>query len=133
MRPLTLTQHSVRCPLEDRAARVTVRTHAEGAPSGRHVDVTECSLRPTPGFALPARRGYFSDVAPPLSYLCAPDPAPRHVRALACAGRCLAVLNAAEPGAAEPVRCTSGVSDALELARQVQSPGLTRVLWFHSA
>jgi hypothetical protein len=43
------------------------------------------------------------------------------------------VLNAAEPGAGEPVRCTSGVSDALELARQTQSPGIMRALWFYSA
>ena len=44
-----------------------------------------------------------------------------------------AVLNAAECGAAEPVRCTSGISDALELARRVQSPALTRVMWSYIA
>jgi hypothetical protein len=31
------------------------------------------------------------------------------------------------------VRCTSGVSDALDLARQTQSPAMMRVLWFYSA
>jgi hypothetical protein len=47
--------------------------------------------------------------------------------------RCLAVLNAAEPDAAEPVRCTSGVNDGLELVRQTQSPAITRTLWFYGA
>ena len=43
----------------------------------------------------------------------------------------LPVMNAAESGAAEPVRCTSGVSDSLELARQTQSPAIMRLLWFY--
>jgi hypothetical protein len=133
MKRLALTQHTVRCPLEDRTASLTVRTDPDRGPSRRHLDVTACSLLPSTSFAPPARSGYFSDVAPPEPYLCEVDPAPRHSWEVACPKRCLAVLNAAEPGAAEPVRCTSGVSDGLELARQTQSPGITRLLWFYSA
>jgi hypothetical protein len=134
MKRLELTQHTVRCPLEDRNASLTVRTDPGGYPSRRHLDVTACSLRaPSASFVPPARSGYFPDVAPPVSYVFEVDPAPRHSSDLACRRPCLAVLNAAEPGAAEPVRCASGVSDGLELARQTQSPAIMRLLWFYSA
>jgi hypothetical protein len=132
MKKRTLTQHAVRCPLEARVASVTVRTNPGGYPSRRHLDVTACSLRPPAVFVPPARRGYFSDVAPPLSYLCGVDASARHSSGVACAKRCLAVLNAAEPGAAR-VGCTSGVHDSLELARQTQSPAIMRCVWFYSA
>jgi hypothetical protein len=133
MKRLELTQHTVRCPLEDRTASLTVRSDPGGYPSRRHLDVTACSLLSSTSFVLPARRGYFSDVAPPVPYFCEVDPAPRHSSEVACPKRCLAILNAAEAGAAEPVRCTSGVSDSFELVRQTQSPAITRLLWFHSA
>jgi hypothetical protein len=132
MKRLALTQHTVRCPLEDRTASVTVRTDPGGYPSRRHLDVTACSLLPPTSFVPPARSGYFSDVAPPVPYLCDVHSAPRHSLEVACPRRCLAVLNAAEPGAAEPLRCTSGVSDAFELALRTQSPAITRLLWFYS-
>jgi hypothetical protein len=105
MKRLTLTQHTVRCPLDDRAANLTVRTDSNGYPSRRYLDVTACSLLPSTSF-LPE---------------------------VACPKRCLPVMNAAESGAAEPVRCTSGVSDSLELARQTQSPTIMRLLWFYGA
>lgn len=133
MKRLALTQHTVRCPLEDCTASLTVRTDPGGYPSRRHLDVTACSLLQSTCFVTPARSGYFSDVAPPVPYLCEVDPGPRHSSEVACSKRCLAVLNAAEPGAAEPMRCSSGVSDGLELARQTQSPAITRLLWFYSA
>jgi hypothetical protein len=133
MKRLALTQHTVRCPVEDRIASLTVRTDPGGYPSHRHLEVAACSLLPSTPFVPPARSGYFSDVAPPVPYLCEVEPAPCHSLKVACARRCLAVLNAAEPGAAEPLRCTSGVSDGLELARQTQSPAMTRLLWIYSA
>jgi hypothetical protein len=132
MRRLALTPHTVRCPLDDRPASLTVRTDPEGDPSRRHRDVIACSLLPSTCFVVPARRGHFSDVAPPMSYLCEVPRSPRHSQ-LTCRKRCLAVLNAAEPDAVEPVRCTSGLNDALELARQTQSPGIMRLLWLHGA
>jgi hypothetical protein len=133
MKRLELTQHTVRCPLEDCTASLTVRTDPGGFPSRRHRDVTACSLLSSTSFVPPARIRYFADVAPPVSYFCEVDPAPRHSREVGCPKRCLAVLNAAESGAAEPVRCTSGVSDSMELVRQTQSPAITRLLWFYSA
>jgi hypothetical protein len=133
MKRLELTQHTVRCPLEGCTASLTVRSDPDGYPSRRHLDVTACSLLPPTSFVQPARSAYFSDVAPAVSYVYEVAPAPGHPAEVACRKPCLAVLNAAEPGAGEPVRCTSGVSDALELARQTQSPGIMRALWFYSA
>ena len=126
------TQHTVRCPLEEQNATVTVCTDPDAAPSRRHLDVTACSLRPSTSFVRPVRRAYFADVAAPMSYIRDVEATPRHSPEVACAKPCLRVLNAAESGAAEPVRCTSGVSDGLELVRQTASPALARVLWFYS-
>lgn len=122
----------MRCPLEKCSATMTVRTDSESYPSRRHRDVTACSLRPSTSFLRPVRRAYFADVAAPMSYVRDVEATPHHSSEVACAKPCLRVLNAAESGAAEPVRCTSGVSDGLELVRQTASPGLTRVLWFYS-
>jgi hypothetical protein len=132
MRRLALTQHTIRCPLEGCTATLTVRTDPDGYPSRRHLGVTACSLVPSTPFVPPARHSYFADV-PLVPYLREVDSAPRHSLEIACPGRCLAILNAAEPGAAEPARCTAGISDSLELARQTQSPAITRLLWFYSA
>ena len=131
MKRLTLTQHTVRCPLENCTASLTVRSDLRGYPSRRHLDVAACSLVPSVPFVPRPRRGYFSDIAPPASYLCEADPTPRHALKPSCARPCLRVLNAAESGAAEPVRCTSGVSDGLELARRTLSPSMMRLLWFY--
>jgi hypothetical protein len=130
---MKVTQHTVRCPLEDRAASLTVRTDPDGYPSRRHLDVMACSLVPSQPFVLPARTAYFSDLAPFAWYVGEVDSAPRHALEIGCPRPCLAALNAAEPGAAVPPRCTSGVSDGLELARQTQSSAVTRLLWFFGA
>jgi hypothetical protein len=127
-----LAQHTIRCPLEECAATVTVRTDPEDYPSRRHRDVTACSLRPPTSFAPPVRRAYFSDLTPLMSYICDVAANPCCSTKVACAKPCLRVLNAAELGAAEPIRCTSGVSDGLELARQTLSPAAMRPLWFYS-
>jgi hypothetical protein len=132
MKRLALTSHTVRCPLEDRSASLTVRTDPDAAPSRRHRDVETCSLLPPTAFVPPARTGYFADVAPPVPYLRGCGPMPRHCSRVACGKACLAILNAAEPGAGT-VGCTSGVSDSLELARRTQSAGVLRVLWLHGA
>ena len=132
MKRLTLTQHTVRCPMEDRAASLTVRTDPDGYPSRRHLDVAACSLVPSMPFVPRPRSGYFSDIAPPASYLCEADPTPRHALKLSCGRPCLRVLNAAESRGAAPICCTSGFSDGLELARQTLSPSMMRLLWFYS-
>ena len=126
-----LTQHTMRCPLEECAATVTVRTDPEGYPSRRYLDVTACSLRPPTSCVPSERRAYFTDLAPLMSYICDVVANPCRLLEIACTKPCLRVLNAAEPGA-ESVRCTSGVSDGLELARQTLSPTAMRPLWFYS-
>jgi hypothetical protein len=50
MKRLAFTQHTVRCPLEDRTASLMVRTDPDGCPSRRHLDVTACSLLPSTSF-----------------------------------------------------------------------------------
>lgn len=133
-RRLTLTQHSVRCPVNDCAAILAVHSDSAASPSRRHVDVIGCSLLPPTSFVPPPRKAYFSDMAPPESYLDDVGQAPWHSAEVACSKPCLFVLNAAESGARrEPLRCTSGVSDAPELARQTQSPAITRLMLFHNA
>jgi hypothetical protein len=71
-------------------------------------------------------------VAPPVSYVDAADWRPGHPTAIACSKPCLGILNAAEPGALGDLRCSSGVSDGLELARNTLSPGMMRTVWLHS-
>jgi hypothetical protein len=129
MKRLELTQHTVRCPRTDHTATLTVRSDPGAYPSRRHRDVTACSLMPSTSFLPPARKAYFPDLTP-LSYLCEIHPAPCHSLEVACPQPCLAVLNAAEAGAAEPIRCVSGVNDSVELAHRTQSPAIRRLLWF---
>jgi hypothetical protein len=131
MKRLTLTHQTVRCPVHDCVASLEVCTDAGSAPSRRHRDVAACSLLPSTASEPFAWKAHFSDVAPPVSYLYAADWTPRHPTEVDCSKPCLEVLNAAEAGAAEPPRCSSGVSDGLELARQTQSPAMMRVLWMH--
>lgn len=129
---MELRQQTMRCPLEGCSATVTVRTDPDGYPSSRHIDVTACSLRPSRAVVLPARQALLPDATPPVSYVREADPTPYHSLTVECAKPCLAVLNAAEPGAAGPVRCTSGIADGLELVRQTQSPAIAQVLWLYS-
>lgn len=131
MQRLTSTQHSVRCPLDDRTANVTVRTNPGGYPSRRHLDVASCSLRPSASFVPGTRKAFFSDVPPPVSYASEVDFTPRHPRGVACPRRCLGVLNAADSGAADPKRCTAPFGDSLELARQTQSAAIMRLVWLY--
>ena len=132
MKRLALTQHTLRCPKEDCTAMVTARTNETGSPARRHVDIASCSLLAPPSFAAPETWGYFSDAAPLLAYRRTADRGPQHSSTMTCRKRCLATLNAAELGAVEPIQCTSGVSDGLELARQTQTPAMMRLLWFYS-
>ena len=130
MTRLETTHHTVRCPLEDCIAELSVRSDPRAAPSARHRDVIACSLRSSRLFPPLARRGYLPDVAPPVSYHYEVGGAPCQASEITCGRRCLAVLNAAEAGVAEPPLGTSG--DALELARLTQTPAMMRVLWSYS-
>jgi hypothetical protein len=127
MKQLVVTEHTVRCPLEDCTATLSVRTDRDSAPSRRHREVMSCSLRPpTPYVPLPPI-GHVPELPPPLSYFREGWPGPCHSREPACSKACLAILNAAEPGAGGPDACASG--DAMELARQTESLAMMRLLW----
>jgi hypothetical protein len=127
MKRLDTTHQTVRCPLDECSASLTVSTDAGAAPSRRYRDVLGCSLRPPAPWVPPTRVGYFPDLAPPLSFLCPAPPGPRHAREPRCSKACLKILNAAEPGAGGPGSGSSG--DALELARHTQSFAMMRRLW----
>ena len=133
MKDLALTQHTVRCPLEDRPASLAVRTDLEASPASRHREVVSCSLLPCASFVPPARKAYFADMPPSVPYLCEVDSTPIHTSERACSRRCLALLNAAEAGAVEPLRCASGFADSLELVRRTQSPAIMWLLWSYGA
>ena len=116
MKRLVTEEHTVRCPLEDCAATVTVRSNPTAPPSRRHRDVTGCSLRPPASYVAAPAIGYFSDVAPPMCYLRESVSGPCYAREPACSKECLGILNAAEPGAGDPME------SAQELA-------MRRLLW----
>ena len=48
---MELRQHTMRCPLEECSATVTVRTDPGGYPSSRHLDVTVRPAGETGAFA----------------------------------------------------------------------------------
>ena len=127
MKRLVITRHTMRCPLDEVTATLAVRTNPNGAPSRRHRDVVSCSLRPpTPYMPLPPI-GHVPELPPPLSYFREGWPGPCHATQPACSKACLAILNAAEPGAGGPGATTSG--DAMELARHIESLAMMRLLW----
>jgi len=131
---LAITQHAMRCPLNDCRATVIATSDLAAPPSRRHVDVMACSLVPPTPFVPPPRMAYFADAALPEQYLDDVGRPPQHLVEFACTKPCLFVLNAAEsaPGV-EPIRPVSGTSDALELARQTQGPAIARLMWYHGA
>ena len=132
MKQSVVTQQPVRCPVGGASATLNVRIDARRSPCRRYLEVTACSLLPPSSFVPFSRPGYFADIPTPLSYIRDVETAPCRASDIRCAKRCLAMLNAAEPGAADAIRCTSGVNDALELARQTQSPAMMWVLWSYA-
>jgi hypothetical protein len=134
LRRLRITQEDMRCPLHDCRARLAVQTDTTAHPWRRYVDVTACSLLPSMSFVPPARAACFSDMSACEPYFYDITPSPRHSAEVACPKHCLYALTAADAGvSAAPIRCTSGISDGLELVRQTQNPRITQLLWFHSA
>jgi hypothetical protein len=133
-RRFTLTRQSMRCPVHDCRVDLAVRTDSAPHPHRRYVDVMGCSLFQGVAANPAPRTGYFPGVSPYLPFLYEVNPAPHYADEPACAKRCLGVLNAAEGyPSARPLHCMSGTSDALELARQTQSPRMMRQVWFHNA
>ena len=68
MKRFVLTHRTMRCPLYDCTAGLTVCTDSNGYPSRRHLDVAACSLLPSTSFVPPSRSAYFPDMEPPVAY-----------------------------------------------------------------
>ena len=126
MKRLEVTQQTVRCPLEDCTALLDVRTDPGAPPSRRYRDVMSCSLRPPRPYVPLPPIGHVPELPPPLSYFREGWPGPCHSKEPACAKPCLAILNAAEPGAGGAAALSG---DAMELARHVESLAMMRILW----
>jgi hypothetical protein len=92
MKQRAITQHTLRCPLYDCTASLTVRTDFNGCVSARHLDVLSCSLLPSMAFVPSAANAYFPDMEPPEPYTHNIYPTPLHSTGLACRKRCLPVV-----------------------------------------
>jgi hypothetical protein len=131
---LPVVSQSVLCPLHDGQADVTVRTDPDARPCRQYVDVVACSLLSDAAVALPARRGYLPDSPPCEVLLETARPYPVHTTDVSCAQPCVFVLNAAASSRTpQPLACASGVSDGIDLMRQVdRHVSGSRLLWYSS-
>ena len=133
-RRLRITNHDIRCPLDDRRAEIAVHTDPRAQSCRQYVDVASCSLLSGVAIALPERTTYLWDGPP---WRVCVDPArsfPVYATEVSCRQPCVFVLNAAAvfsaPGA---LTCASGVSDAIGLAHQaIDNPRISRLLWYAS-
>lgn len=117
---LQLTGHTVRCPLHEAEARVAVRTDPAAQSCRQYLGVTTCSLLSGVAIGLPERIGYLADSPPYQVRFDPPSAHAVHETRVDCPQHCVFVLNeTAVTNARPPVECTSGVSDAFDLARQV--------------
>jgi hypothetical protein len=131
---LPAVARSVLCPVHDSRADVTVRTDLDARPCRRYVDVVACSLLSDAAVGLPERRGYLPD-SPPCEVLLEPARAyPVRTTDVSCSQPCVFVLNAASSSVTpRPLACASGVSDGIDLMRQVdRRVSGSRLLWYSS-
>jgi hypothetical protein len=131
---LQVTHHSVRCPMHGDQAEVAVATDPAARSGRQHVAVTGCSLLADAAIGLPECVAYLWD-GPPCRVRMEPArSSPLYTGEVSCRQPCVVVLNmTAVSGARLPLRCTSGVSDAIALAEQaLGSPRMSRLLWYAS-
>ena len=131
---LPVASRSVLCPVHEDQADVTVRTDPEARPGRQYVDVVACSLLSDAAFALPERRGYLAD-SPPCEVLLETARAyPVHTADVSCRQPCVFALNAASSAERpQPLACASGVSDGIDLMRQIDGRvSGSRLLWYSS-
>lgn len=130
---LQVTHHNVRCPSHDCQANVAVRTDPEARSRQQFVSVTACSLLSDAGGALPERTAYLSDFPPYKVRLETARSYPVYAAEVSCPQHCVVVLNEGSVSVvSQPVECTSGISDAVELAAQtVRNPRISRLLWYY--
>ena len=131
---LTLTRHTVRCPLYDGQATIVVRTNPLAQPRRQHVDVASCSLYPEALVTLPDRMVAATDGSYDKQYPQEPGRYPRYTLGVPCRTNCLAILHkAAYSCAIQPVCCTSAAPHGPDLAQQAtHNPAMTQALWFYS-
>ncbi len=130
---LQVTHQTVRCPLHDCQANVAVRTDPDARSRRQFVDVTACSLLSDAGGALPERTAYLSDFPPCKVRLEPARSYPVYAAEVSCPQHCVLALNESSVSVVSPsVECTSGISDAVELAAQtVRNPRISRLLWYY--
>ena len=133
-RHLPIVSRDVRCPLHDDQAAVTVRTDPDAPSREQYVDVVGCSLLSDAAFGLPEHRAYLPD-APSCSVLLETATThPVYATGVSCRQPCRFVLNVAALSVAPPpLACASGVSDAIELMRQVEPRAVDSRLLYYSA
>ena len=131
-RRLPVVARSVRCPLHDGQAHITVRRDPHAPARERYVEVTRCSLQSDLAVALPAHTEYLPDSPPYQVVLETATTHPVFAPGVSCSQRCVSVLNAATPAVTpQPLACSSGVSDAIELMRQAGAPTKgSRLSWY---
>ena len=131
---LPIVSRNVLCPRHDSRADVTVRTDPDARSGRQYVDVVACSLLSDAAVGLPERRGYLPDSPPCEVVLEAASAHPVHTTDVSCAQTCVFVLNEASPSVTpRPVACASGVSDGIDLMRQVDRRATgCRLLWYSS-
>ena len=131
---LPIVSRNVLCPRHDGRAEVTVRTDPDARSRRQYVDVVACSLLSDVAVGLPERRGYLPDSPPCEVLLEAASAHAVHTTGVSCAQPCVFVLNEASPSVMpRPVMCASGVSDAIDLMRQVDGRATgCRRLWYSS-
>lgn len=129
---LPVVSTGVHCPLHDYPADVIVRTDPDARSGRRHVDIVACSLLSDAAVGLPEQRAYLPDAPPCEVVLDTAKAHPVYVTEVSCRKSCVHVLNAAASAAPpRPLTCASGVSDGIELMRQVdRHAACSRPLWY---
>ena len=131
---LRTTHHNVRCPISGAQATLAVATDPVARSCEQYVEVQSCSLLSDVAIGLPERSVYLCDGPPCKVRLDTARVSPLYTGQVSCPQRCVFVLNATAVSAtSEPVRCTSGISDAIGLAEQaIGSARMSRLLWYSS-
>ena len=133
-RRLRVTHHSLRCPIHGGQAEVAVETDPLAQSCRQYVAVRSCSFLSDVAVGLPERTAYLADGPPFKVRLEPPRSSPVYTAEVSCPQHCVFVLNAAAvSGVPQPVECTSGASDAINLVEQtIRNPRISRILWYSS-
>ena len=120
-----LAQETLRCPLYDSRATVSLRTDPHACAGRRYRDVAGCSLLPPPRYTPPTRMAGLSEVASWPAYPCGVVEPPALTEPAACSKSCVTALNAAEVGLPPLAPLHGG---AWDLASRTQPPRIMRAM-----